>query len=120
MPILCYNVKKVRTFGLGTPFLFLKRRPGIAVGIVTFFATVFVLSGVMMDVKYIGSGAVYGSDDLLLDPITNTYVEYGTILDKYYALMFGKVEEGNYTEQEKEAMEKYFAILYGGFDEEGE
>ena len=68
----------------------------------------------------IGSGAVYGSDDLVLDPITNTYVEYGTILDKYYALMFGKVEEGNYTEQEKEAMEKYFAILYGGFDEEGE
>ena len=66
----------------------------------------------------IGSGAVYGSDDLVLDPITNTYVEYGTILDKYYALMFGKVEEGNYTEQEKEAMEKYFAILYGGFDEE--
>ncbi len=69
----------------------------------------------------IGSGAVYGSDDLVLDPITNTYVEYGTILDKYYALMFGKVEEGDYTEQEKEAMEKYFAILYGGFDkEEGE
>ena len=69
----------------------------------------------------IGSGAVYGSDDLVLDPITNTYVEYGTILDKYYSIMFGKVEDGNYTEQEKEAMEKYFDILYGGFDEaEGE
>ena len=67
----------------------------------------------------IGDGAVYGSDDLVLDPLTNTYVEYGKILDKYYALMFGKVEEGNYTEQEKDAMEKYFAILYGGFDEEG-
>lgn len=66
----------------------------------------------------IGSGTVYGSDDLVLDPITNTYVEYGTILDKYYALMFGKVEGGAYTEQEQEAMEKYFAILYGGFDEE--
>ena len=68
----------------------------------------------------IGDGAVYGSDDLVLDPMTNTYVEYGTILDKYYKLMFGKVEDGSYTEQEKEAMEKYFAILYGGFDEEGE
>lgn len=68
----------------------------------------------------IGDGAVYGSDDLVLDPMTNTYVEYGTILDKYYKLMFGKVEDGNYTEQEKEAIEKYFAILYGGFDTEGE
>ena len=68
----------------------------------------------------IGGGTVYGSDDLVLDPITNTYVEYGTILDKYYALMFGKVDGGAYTEDEKEAMEKYFAILYGGFEEEGE
>lgn len=66
----------------------------------------------------VGGETVYGSDDLVLDPITNTYVEYGTILDKYYALMFSKVDGGSYTQQEKEAMEKYFAILYGGFDEE--
>lgn len=66
----------------------------------------------------VGGETVYGSDDLVLDPITNTYVEYGTILDKYYALMFGKVDGGAYTDQEIEAMEKYFAILYGGFDEE--
>ena len=66
----------------------------------------------------IGGGAEYGSDDLILDPMTNTYVEYGTILERYYKLMFGKVQDGDYTEQEKEAMEKYFAILYGGFDEE--
>lgn len=65
----------------------------------------------------IGGDTTYGSDDLVLDPLTNTYVEYGTILDKYYALMFGKVQDGDYTEQEKEAMEKYFAILYGGFEE---
>lgn len=58
----CYNVKKVRTFGLGAPFLFLKKRPGVAFGIVTFFATVFLLSGVMMDVKYVGSGAVYATE----------------------------------------------------------
>lgn len=64
----------------------------------------------------IGSGTVFGSDDLVLDPDTNTYVEYGTILDKYYALMFDKLQDGDYTEDEKAAMEKYFAILYGGFD----
>ncbi len=63
-----------------------------------------------------GIGTVYGSDDLVLDPYTNTYVEYGTILDKYYALMFGKLQDGNYTDEEKEAMEKYFSILYGGFE----
>jgi len=68
----------------------------------------------------IGSGAVYGSEDLVLDPYTNTYVEYGTLLDKYYALMFGKLQDGDYTDAEKEAMEKYFAILYGGFKEDKE
>ncbi len=66
----------------------------------------------------IGEGTEYGSDDLVYDPFTNTYVEYGVILDKYYALMFGKLENGEYTDEEKLAMEKYFDILYGGFDEE--
>jgi len=67
-----------------------------------------------------GIGTVYGSDDLVLDPYTNTYVEYGTILDKYYALMFGKLQDGDYTDAEKEALEKYFSILYGGFEENKE
>ena len=64
----------------------------------------------------IGSGTEYGSDDLVLDPYTNTYVEYGVIIERYYALMFGGLENGGYTEAEKDAMEKYFAILYGGFE----
>ncbi len=68
----------------------------------------------------IGDGTVYGSDDLVYDPYTNTYVEYGTILDKYYALMFGKLQNGTFTDEEKLAMEKYFDILYSGFDEMGE
>ncbi len=66
----------------------------------------------------IGDGTKYGSDDMVYDPISNTYVEYGVILEKYYALMFGKVESGEYTEEERLAMEKYFDILYNGFDEE--
>ena len=68
----------------------------------------------------IGGGAVYGSDDMVFDPYTNQYVEYGTILDKYYALMFGKLQDSDYTDEEKAAMEKYFDILYGGFDQEDE
>lgn len=67
-----------------------------------------------------GGGAVYGSDDLVLDPYTNTYVEYGTILEKYYALVFGRLQEGGYSDEDKAALEKYFAILYGGFGENKE
>jgi hypothetical protein len=66
----------------------------------------------------IGTGTVYGSDDLVLDPFTDKYVEYGTILDKYYSLMFGKTEDGDYTEEEIAALKKYFEILYGGFEDQ--
>lgn len=66
----------------------------------------------------IGTGTVYGSDDLVLDPYTDKYVEYGTILDKYYALMFGKTEDGDYNEEEIAALKKYFEILYGGFEDQ--
>jgi hypothetical protein len=65
----------------------------------------------------ISGGTEYGSDDLVLDPYTNTYVEYGTLLDRYYALMIGSVDSGNHTENEREALMKYFTILYGGFEE---
>ena len=65
----------------------------------------------------IGTGTVYGSDDLVLDPYTDRYVEYGTILDKYYSLMFGKTEDGDYTDEEIAALKKYFEILYGGFED---
>jgi len=68
----------------------------------------------------IGEGTEYGSDDLVYDPFTGEYVEYGVILDKYYKLMFGKLENGQYTDEEKKAIEKYFDILYGGFDNKNE
>ena len=66
----------------------------------------------------IGGDTVYGSDDLVYDPGTNQYVEYGKILDAYYEMMFGKVSGGSYTEEEQKAMDRYFKILYGGFNEE--
>lgn len=61
----------------------------------------------------IGGGTIYGSDDLVLDPKTDTFVEYGKILNDYYALMFGKGENGAFTEEEQAMLEKYFQILYG-------
>ena len=62
----------------------------------------------------VGTGATYGSKDLVLDPLTGEYVEYGTLLSKYYAVMSAKLSSGNYTEQQKEAIIKYFDLLYGG------
>ena len=66
----------------------------------------------------IGGGPSYGSDDKVYDPFTNKYVEYGTILDKYYQIMFANLQGGEYTDEEKKALEKYFDILYGGFEDE--
>lgn len=65
----------------------------------------------------ISGGPSYGSDDKVYDPFTNKYVEYGTILDKYYEIMFNKIQDDSYTDDEKKALEKYFEILYGGFKE---
>ena len=66
----------------------------------------------------IGSGTEYGSDELVFDPMTGEYVEYGTIIDRYYSIMYNKIQGDFYTEDEKAALKKYFEILYGGFDEE--
>ncbi len=65
----------------------------------------------------ISGGPSYGSGDKVYDPFTNRYVEYGVILDKYYGMMFGKLNGGAYTDEEKAALEEYFRILYGGFEE---
>lgn len=62
----------------------------------------------------VGMGSVYGSDDLVLNPMTGEYVKYGELLDMYFAVMEAKISEGNYTELQKEAIRKYFALLYGG------
>lgn len=70
----------------------------------------------------IGEGVVFGSDDLVLDPLTGQYVEYGTLLANYNALMIEKLgnDKYGYTEEQKRAIEKYFALLYGGFKDDGE
>jgi hypothetical protein len=70
----------------------------------------------------VGEGAVFGSDDLVLDPLTGEYVEYGTLYATYNALMIERLKDDKYgyTEAQKRAIEKYFALLYGGLkNEEG-
>ena len=66
----------------------------------------------------IGEGATFGSNDLVLDPLTGNYVEYGTLIHQYDALMYEKLESGSYTDEQKDAIKKYFALLYSGIKKE--
>ena len=66
-----------------------------------------------------GEGATFGSNDLVLDPLTGKYVTYGQLIDTYYGVMYERLENGSYTEEQKEMILKYFALLYSGIEEEG-
>lgn len=65
----------------------------------------------------VGEGVEYGSNDLVLDPLTGKYVAYGELYARYYALMVEKLDNADYgyTEAQKKAIEKYFSLLYSGF-----
>jgi hypothetical protein len=64
----------------------------------------------------VGPGATYGSDDLVLDPITGETVKYGDLIDKYNAIMYERLEGDFYTEEQKQAIKKYFELLYSGLE----
>lgn len=68
----------------------------------------------------VGEGVQYGSDDLVLDPLTGKYVKYSELYAKYNTLMLEKLSNADYgyTEAQKKAIEKYFALLYSGFKAE--
>ncbi len=62
-----------------------------------------------------GGGTVFGSDDLVFDPLTGTYVEYGEILSRYREHKNNIINSGVYNEEDMQAIERYFNILQGGF-----
>ncbi len=66
----------------------------------------------------VGTGATYGSDDIVLDPITGKPIKYGELLDKYNAIMNERLEGDFYTEEQKDAIRKYFDLLYKGIEKE--
>ena len=66
----------------------------------------------------IGEGITFGSDDYVLDPMTGEYVKVGELIHKYNAIMNERLESGNYTEAQKEAIRKYFELLYSGIEKE--
>ncbi len=68
----------------------------------------------------IGEGATYGTDDMVLDPITGEYVKCSELIDRYFALMTEKLNNGSYTEDQKEAIRKYFDLLFAGLEKKEE
>lgn len=67
----------------------------------------------------VGGGATYGSDDIVLDPLTGEPIPYVELIDRYNAIMNERLSSGSYTEEQKKAIRKYFDLLYMGIKKEG-
>ena len=67
----------------------------------------------------LGTGEViYGSNDLIFDPYTNTYRPYGEVLNDYFVKATEQVTDGKTSDKISEAIEEYFGILFGGADKD--
>lgn len=68
----------------------------------------------------IGSGGlgtgdvIYGSNDLIFDPYTNTYRPYGEVINDYFAKANEQITDGKTSEDIADAAEKYFDALFSG------
>ncbi len=68
----------------------------------------------------IGSGGlgtgdvIYGSNDLVYDPDTNTYRPYGELLNEYFAKANEQITDGKTSDKISDAAEDYFGKLFGG------
>lgn len=66
-----------------------------------------------------GSGDMeYASDDIVYDPVTNTYVTYGELITKYYNDILQGIEDGQVSPEMEKLIADYFGSLYSD-DEEG-
>ena len=61
---------------------------------------------------------LYGSDDLVYDPIQDRYVTYGEIFNDYYAIVEEMVREGNLTKEQQDVIYAYLEFLFSGLEEE--
>lgn len=62
-----------------------------------------------------GSGdMMYGSDDVIYYPDEEKYVQYGEVIDEYYAKITEKILAGEISEELAASLQKYFESLYDG------
>ena len=67
----------------------------------------------------LGTGdTVFGSDDVVYDPRTDTYRPYGEILNEYFAKVSEMITDGKTSDEIAEAAEEYFSILFSGSGKE--
>ena len=63
----------------------------------------------------LGTGdVIYGSNDLVFDPDTNTYRPYGEILNEYFAKANEQITDGKVSDEISDAADEYFGTLFGG------
>ena len=63
----------------------------------------------------LGTGEViYGSNDLVFDPYTNTYRPYGEIINDYFVKANEQITDGKTSDEISDAVEEYFDALFGG------
>ena len=63
----------------------------------------------------LGTGEViYGSNDLVFDPDTNTHRPLGEILGDYFAKANEKITDGKASDELSDAAEEYFGSLFDG------
>ena len=63
----------------------------------------------------LGTGdVIYGSNDLIFDPYTNTYRPYGEVINDYFAKANEQITDGKVSDELANALNEYFSILFGG------
>lgn len=60
---------------------------------------------------------IYGGDSYIYEPDDEEHVKYGSVLDKYYAIVEELIRNGDYTEEEQKAIRAYYSMLYSGIEE---
>ena len=72
------------------------------------------------DLDHINSGGlgpgtvIYGSNDTIYDPNSESYVTYGEVINAYYARITELLVDGNLPPELEDALNDYFAILFNG------
>lgn len=57
---------------------------------------------------------IYGSDDLIYNPDTGEFVKYGELLEEYHSKVLYLLMNGDWSDETKRYIEKYYEILFGG------